>query len=168
MNGRQARGCGGRSASGGTRLFLIVLLPGLLFGPALGGMAAWLHSHGPSGEHLHLLTEQVAQDHLGALHDWHDAQHRHEHDDGTDGEDEPAPTGLLIELPQLLAAPLGGTTLVPALGIQVPAIIPVPRWHLALVEGIHKHELYCSGWPPQREKRTGVAALLRSSHAILI
>lgn len=167
MNSRQARGRGGRSASGRTLLFL-VLLPGLLFGPAFGGMAAWLHSHGPAGEHLHFVTEQVGLDHLGTLHDWHDAQHRHEREDGSDQDDVPAPTGLLVDLPHILAAPVGSTTLVSALSVHLPAVLPAPRWHLALVKGTHRHELYCSGWPPQRAKRSGVAELLRCSHAILI
>lgn len=164
----QATGRGGRSASGRTLLFLVVLLLGLLFGPALGGMAAWLHSHGPAGEHLHFVTEQVGQDHVGTLHDWHDTQHRYEREDGSDQDDVPAPMGLLVDLPHILAAPVGGTTLVSALSVHLPAVLPVPRWHLALVEGINRHELYCSGWPPRRAKRSGVAALLRSSHAILI
>jgi hypothetical protein len=144
------------------------LLPGLLFGQALGGMAAWFHSHGPAGEHLHLVSEQLGQDHPGTLHDWHDAQHRHEREDGSDQDDVPAPTGLMLELPYLLAAPVRSTTLVSASSVSLPASLPVPRWHLALVEGAHRHELCCSGWPPQRAMRSGVAALLRSSHAILI
>ena len=172
MSRRQAWGRGGRSASGRILLFLVVLLPGLLFGPALGGMAAWLHSHGPAGEHLHLVSAQVDQDHPGTLHGWHDVQHRHEREDGredgSDQDDVPAPTGLLLELPHILAAPVGGTTLFSAPSVPLPAVLPVPRWHLALVEGTHRHELHCSGWPPQRAMRSGVAALLRSSHAILI
>jgi hypothetical protein len=144
------------------------LLPGLLFGPALGGMAAWLHSHGPAGEHLHLVTEQVDQDRLGTLHDWHDAQHQYEREDGIDEDDAPTPTGLVIELPHILAVPGGSTTLVSTLGVHLPAVLPVPRWHLTLVEGAPRHELYCSDWPPQRAQRSGVAALLSSSHAILI
>jgi hypothetical protein len=149
-------------------LLLLALLPGPLFGPALAGMGAWLHSHGPEGEHLHFLAPQVEADQLGTLHDWHAAQHGHEHEEGSDEDEVPAPTGLLIDLPHLLAAPWGGTTLVAASSVHLPAILPVPRWHLALAEGTHGHELYRSGWPPQRTKRSGVAALLRSSHAILI
>lgn len=149
-------------------LFLVVLLPGLLFGPALGGMAAWLHSHGPVGEHLHLVTEQVDTNLLATLHDWHDAQHRHEHDDGSNQDEEPAPEGLLIDLPDFLAAPGSGTTLASALSTHLPAILPVPRWHLALVEGPRGQESCCSAWPPQLTRRSGVAALLRTSHAIRI
>jgi hypothetical protein len=145
-------------------LFLVALLPGLLFGPALGGMAAWLHSHGSAGDHLHLLAEQVGADHLGTLHDWHDAQHEQEQLDGSDEGDVPAPTGLLIELPQALAS----TTLVSTLDVHPPALLQAPQWKLGLAEGTCRREPHRSGWPPQLAKRSGVAALLRSSHAILI
>lgn len=132
-------------------------------------MAAWLHSHGPAGDHVHLLAERVDTDHHRTLHDWHAAQHRHERGGGDHEENEtPAPAGLLIDLPHVLATPSAGATPVAAASVHLPANLPAPRWHLALVEGTHRHELYCSGWPPQRAKRSGVAALLRSSHAILI
>ncbi len=166
MNSRPADGCV-RFASG-QMLLLLVLLPALIVGPALGGMAAWLHSHGPSGGHLHLLAPETEHADLGTLHAWHDGQHRHEHEDGTHEEDEPAPTGLLIELPQILAAPSSDPTLASAPSIHLPALLPSAHWHLALVDSTHRPELCRSGWPPQGAKRSGVAALLRSSHAILI
>ncbi len=167
MSSRRTEGRDGRSAFG-QMLFLLVLLPALIVGPALGGMAAWIHSHGPSGGHVHLLAKQLDHGDLGTLHDWHDAQHRHDHEDGTHEEDEPAPTGLLIELPQILAALSSGPTLASAGSIHLPALLPSARWHSALVESTHRPDLCRSGWPPQRVKRSGVAALLCVSHAILI
>ncbi len=131
-------------------------------------MAGWLHSHGPSGEHLHLLAGQVDPDPLGTLHDWHDAQHGHEHEDATDEEDEPTPVGLLIDFPQILAAPCVDPSFTAASSLHSLAFLPPPRWHLAPVAGPHGDGFYPSGWPPQGAKRSGVAALLRSSHAILI
>ena len=114
------------------------------------------------------MTETVDRGHLGSHHDWHDAQHEHEHEDGALEEDEHAPTGLLIHLPYLLAAPRCGASLASAQGLHLPVLLPKHPWSSALLERTHRHELRCSGWPPQRAARSGVAALLRSSHAILI
>lgn len=149
-------------------LLLLVLLPALIVGPALGGRAAWLHSHGPSGEHLHLLAAEPDPADVGTLHEWHETQHRHGDEEGTDEEERPAPTGLLIELPEILAAPSNGQSWSSATSLDLPALLPSPRWHLALLESQHRPELCRSGWPPQPAKRSGVAELLRSSHAILI
>jgi len=167
MNGRRARGSGRKSASL-PALALVVLLPALLCGPALGGMKAWLHSHGPSGGHLHVLMEHLAPDRLGALYDWHHAQHRRWHEGGTRGEDALAPTGLMIDLPRVLVAPCRGSTFFPALSSSLPAIRPAPRWQLERVEAIDRGRQPISGWPPERPERGGVAALLCSSHALLI
>lgn len=181
----QSRTRGGRSASGRSLLVLVALLPVLLVGPAVGGMTAWFHSHGPAGEHLHLLTEHVDAHRHGTLHDWHDAQHgleAHEraddaHEGGREaGEEgvEYAPTGLVIELPRILAAPYArahlasATSIHSAPSIHLPALLPTLRQHLVFGEGPGKNGPCRSGWPPQRAKRIGVAALLCSSHAILI
>jgi hypothetical protein len=157
-------------------LLAFALLPVMLLGAVLGGTRAWLHAHGSQGGHLHLLAEPIAEHHPDALRDCHAAQHRNTHDDGGDArheddahhpDDMPAPAGLLIDLPHVPAAPCAGTTLVSA-SSALPATLPAPRWTLALVDGTHRQKLYGSGWPPQRAKRSGVATLLRSSHAILI
>ena len=148
-------------------LLVLALLPALIFGPALGGMAAWLHSHGPSGGHLHLLALETDHD-LGARQEWHDAQHRHDHQDDTHHEEEPTPVGLLIELPQVIGTAPRVTALSSATWFPLPAFVPSVRSTLVLVESTYRPDLRRSGWPPQRAKRSGVAALLRSSHAILI
>lgn len=151
------------------RTFLLVLLlPALFFGQALGGMAAWVHSHGSSGAHLHLVADRIDDDLLGSLHERFDAQHRHEHEDDAREEEEPAPTGMPIELPELLAAPCKGPRLASAQGLHVPALLATPRWPLVLHVRAPAHERGRSGSPPRGAERSGIAALLRSSHAIRI
>lgn len=160
----------GRVASRRATLLLLsfALLPGLLLGTALGGKVAWLHAHGPAGGHLHVLAEQAADDHHGGLRELHDAQHRHEsgpaHDDG----EAPPPTGLRIDIPHIVAAPCGGAASVSAASVHQSAIFHAPQWAPALVEDPHGSGHFRSGWPPQRAQRSGVSALLRSNHALLI
>lgn len=150
---------------------LLVLLAVLVFGSTLGGMAAWFHSHGPSGGHLHLFATHADPGELDTIHDRHAAQHRHGREDETD-EDEPprlpAPEGLLLELPQILAVVPNGQSAASTSSFHVPAQLFAPRWHIALAQYTHRFDLCHSGWPPQKRTLSGVAALLRSSHAILI
>ncbi len=148
-------------------LLVLALLPALIFGPALRG-TAWFHAHGTSGGHLHLPPSEPDHDDLGALHAWHDAQHRYAHETEKHQEAEPTPEGLLIELPQILAAAPGRSTLASAASIHASLLPPSPRWHVFLVATTYRPDLFRSGWPPQRAQRSGVAALVRSSHAILI
>ncbi len=150
---------------------LLVLLTVLAFGSTLGGMAALFHSHGPSGGHLHLFATHADPGELGTGHDRHAAQHRHGREDETDEDEQPtlpAPEGLLLELPQILAVVPSGQSAASTSSFHVSAQLAAPRWHLALAQCTHRFDLCHSGWPPQRRTLSGVAALLRSSHAILI
>ncbi len=150
---------------------LLVLLTVLAFGSTLGGMAAWFHSHGPSGGHLHLFATHADPGELATVHDRHAAQHRHGREDETDEDEEPtspSPEGLLLELPQILAVVPSAQSSASTLSFHVSAQLAAPRWHLALARCTHRFDLCHSGWPPQKRTLSGVAALLRSSHAILI
>jgi len=151
----------------GRAILVLALLPALLCAPALGGVAAWIHSHGHSGAHVHLLPEEHDHD-FAALDEWHATQHRGGHEQDDHGDDDPAPQGLLIELPELVALAPRVPTGVAGPSAQALAPLPLPRWHLAPVASSHRSDFIRSGWPPQATWRSGVAALLRSSHALLI
>ncbi|MEW6072904.1 MAG: hypothetical protein AB1726_09990 [Planctomycetota bacterium] len=153
--------------SPGRVLLVLALLPALLSGPALGRAAAWIHWHGHSGGHVHLLRDEHARN-VAALDGWHDAQHRPGHENGEHEKNGPAPKGLLIDLPELVAASPPGSTAIPAASVLALALLPIPGLHLALVESSIRPGFLRSAWPPLGSKRSGVAALLRSSHAILI
>jgi hypothetical protein len=152
------------------RILVLVLLPALAFGPILGGAAVLLHAHGLTGEHLHVVAAAADHSHVGAFEEWHGALHEHGHDGSTQEEkqDEPAPIGLPFELPRILATPPGSWASPCAASIVLPLALPVSTWHLAPVWSTHRLDLCRSSWPPQRARRSGTAALLRSSHAILI
>ena len=167
MRGRQGRRRSGPWCPGRV-LFVLSLLTALLFGPALGGAVAWIHSHGDSGGHLHLLPDDEQENEVAALDGWHDAQHRCGHDGDGHADGGPAPRGFLIELPAFAAAAPRGSTVVPAASAQAQIGVPRSFQHLAIVESSTPQWLIRSGWPPHRTNRSGVAALLRSSHAILI
>jgi len=149
-------------------LFALVGLPALVLLPVFAGLQALVHAHGTAGGHVHLPTHhEHASDEA-----WHAAQHaaEHEHEHETPGvgeEDVPAP-GSRLELPELAAAPARDGAAALAKSVATPAPCPAPRWSLACIESSHAPEFFRSGWPPQESWRSGVAALLCSSHAILI
>jgi len=197
MPGRKRRRDAG-IGSRGMRAAILCLLPGVtllsvfFLGMAPGGVSTWIHAHGPEGGHLHLLPSGI-DDTVGGLGEWHGAHHRSEaeheaehhdgpradprdghgaraHEDhGNPDEHEPAPEGVQLDLPVLLAlAPKtpGGATTVGLPGLAAP-LAPL-RWCLAPSRSGHRPELARSGDPPPWSARSGVAALLRSSHALLI
>ena len=148
-------------------LLLALLLPGLLLllGTVVGVQTAWVHSHGEEAGHVHLLAEHADSGEAIGLESWHEHQH-----DGEEPHDEhePTPPGLLIDLPPLVAG--HQQTANPADIIASSCV----RASLAWVPGgalgriRHRPEVLRSGWPPQENRRSGIAALLGSSHAILI
>jgi hypothetical protein len=147
-------------------VLLVALLPVFALGPALGGGMAWFHSHGPSGGHLHLVPSEHGHDH-DALDAWHEVQHHRAQEGESHEVAEHAPDGLRIEMPAVIAtapskAPAPGTSIAP------PAFLPSPGWSVELPGATCRPERCRSGWPPGKARRSGVAALLRSSHAILI
>ncbi len=120
---------------------------------------------------MHVVAMPVDHAHLDALHALHDAEDRHDHEERTHEEgrpEEPAPRGLLIELPHVLAARPRGATSSSATSLAPIVALPSPSLRPAPVEGPLRPEDPRSAWPSRRAKRSGVAALLRSSHAILI
>lgn len=144
------------------------LLLGLVLGPALGGSAAWIHSHGESGGHMHILPDQHVHGELGALDAWHSEQHRQVPADEEPGYEDLAPTGFLIVFHDVLSTPRGTALqgLVPDLA-PLAGALPI-RWHLVPIDGTHRPHVCRCGWPPQGRQLSGTDALLRSSHAILI
>ena len=153
----------------GRILLLLAVLPVLVLGPALGGMVAWLHSHGSSGAHLHLVLEHGEHHGAGPSHAWHAHQHRHDGEDETSGgDDEPSPEGLRLELRELVAAAPRAAAPAPATSIHVLALLPAPAWEPARIEGLPPARSHRSVWPPPGSSRSGLAALLRSSHALRI
>ncbi len=164
-------------------LLFLALLPVLVLGSASGAMGLWLHSHGPTGGHVHLVPPHADPLQLGSLHERHDARHHHEHEhehdhepehehegEPPDGEDEdhPAPRGLVIELPPVLAATPKSSNSSAAASTPLPSMHPVRRWHVAVQAIEHRPDRCRYGGPPQRARRSGVAELLRGSHALLI
>ena len=145
------------------RLLVLALLPALVYGPVLGGLAAWVHAHGPSGAHLHLLQAQTEQ---ADLHERHDELHGHAHE--RHEHEAPEPEGLLIEFPQVLANAPRDPGAGPAASATPAAPVQSVRSSLLFAGSTHRAYLCRSAWPPQEPARTGVAALLLSSHALLI
>ena len=149
-----------------TLLIWLALLPALLLLPALGGFAVWRHAHGPSGTHAHWLasTEDVGDARA------HHALHAHEptRDETYGGGEgyESAPVGLVLAWPRF-EAPLARVHVLPpalacavgraAFGYIAPPLAPFP-------DGVEGR----AAGPPSRARRSGLAELLRGSHAILI
>lgn len=158
-----------RRCAPGHLLLVLLLLPTLLFGAVLDRAAAWLHSHGPKGGHLHLLAEHTDPGDLGAVHAWHDEQHRHGQA-GDHHEDQAnhgaSPDGLLIELAQVQATGLRVPSA--AQSLAHPATLPSVLLSVAHIDGTRDPAPRGPGGPPQRGKGSGVPRLLRTSHAILI
>jgi hypothetical protein len=149
-------------------LFVLVLLPMLLLGPALGGVAASLHAHGDAGAHVHVLAlGSAAECGSSALQDWHATQHQHSDGAPTTGADDRAPEGLTVEFPAALAQSAAAPRPRVVGDAAFAALLPIPLAVPCLASG-HRAPLARTESPPPRAARTGVAALLRSSHAILI
>jgi hypothetical protein len=152
-------------------LLLLALIPALLLGRAFGGRTTWIHAHDDEGLHAHVLHEHVLPENRGhelaTLDSWHDAHHHQEDRDRPDDERKPAPEGLVIALPGIVASPCQPSSAkhTCSLHAQLPSaeLGPQPR---AVGVTCRPHVRF--GWPPQTGERSGVAALLRSSRAILI
>ncbi len=164
-----------RPRKAGRAWLVLVALPALLFGPAFSGAVAWFHAHGAEGGHVHLLTEEHhhAHGHGVVAHEESPRSQPHVETETTDhepghGDGGPAPHGFRIELPAFDAAPTRSSTPIPPASVLALAGHPSlcgPR--LVVAGSTHPARIRC-GWPPQGAQRSGVAALLGSSHAILI
>ncbi len=165
-----AGGRAGRSVAGRTLFLLVVSLPVLILGAAFGRMTAWVHAHGPSGNHLHLQSESTDRHDIGFAHahEGHGAPQGLAQEHGGDEPDEPAPAGLGIDIPLILAVPGGGATIVAESGVPWTELMPAPPWHFAPLVGAHGREHCRAHGPPRPNARSGIPALLRTSHAILI
>lgn len=145
-------------------LLLALLLPALVCGPVFGGRTVWLHSHGDEEVHVHLPPAGSAGG--LALGEWHDSQHHDESDEHH--EHGQVPAGVVVHLPRVLVASSQAARALPSLGAFHIAAWSVTILRVDAGRRPCRPELFRSGWPPQSGQRTGVAELLRSSHAILI
>jgi len=172
-SGRNQRRSGRQRA--GRAWLVLIALPALLFGPAFSGAVAWFHAHGAEGAHVHLLLEEHHHAHGQGVVAHEEDRHSHHPDGGETGDDEPGhgdggpvPHGFRIELPAFDAAPTRGSSPIPPATTHSLAGPPASRGPtVPSVAPTHPVRIR-SGWPPQGAQRSGVAALLRSSHAILI
>jgi hypothetical protein len=152
-------------------LLAVALLSMLVFGSAFGGVEAWFHSHGPSGGHVHVLPEEREHGHehdVADLAGWHRALHGSGDEGPEHEEDGPVPEGFLLELPPITVAAPRDLSVGSALFAPMAAAIPCERPSVHSCAGSTWPGPARSGWPPQGSRRSGIAGLLRSSHAILI
>jgi hypothetical protein len=146
-------------------LLLVLLLPGLVLGATLDGQTAWFHSHGPAGDHLHLLFASADLDgHERASV----VEQLHSHEGAAPEDEHDAPAGIWIELPRILAASTRNASQPQVPVVQASAPLPPVRWRPVTTERLHRPDACRFGWPARGRELSGVAALLRSSHAILI
>jgi hypothetical protein len=153
---------------GGERAFLLAaLLPALLLAPVFGGRAAWIHSHGGIEGHVHILPVSSSAGELGFLGAWHASQHEGEVDSHED-DHERVPSGIVVGFPRILAVCVQGASSASQSVAPHLADAAAYGWRLDAIESPYRPELCRSRWPPGQGRRSGIAALLRSSHAILI
>jgi hypothetical protein len=150
---------------------VLALLPALLLGPALGGMTVWVHAHDDHGGHVHVVVGHVHDGEQHALEHRHALAHRHDgnaqrHDDVQD--EQPSPRGLLIELPEALAAARRERAVTAEESFVLALIPPAPREFVALTIHAPRLDPCRAVGPPGGANRSAVAELLRSSHALLI
>lgn len=148
----------------GSTQLLLALLPALLVLPALGGIAVWWHAHGAAGAHAHGLES------AGSVLDARAHHARHLHEDGArpgaSEQLEPTPAGGVVALPRIDASVVRVPTLPASLDRAAdPAAFQVRSGTDALA--LRSADGRGAG-PTRRARRSGLAELLRSNHAILI
>lgn len=171
-------------ARGARIVVALLILPALLIAPIANGGAVLFHSHGHShaqdhehgNGHAHVLPSALAHGPSHALDDWHHEEHEPANHDRDDPCGDPAPdrrapatppTGLLLKL---------SWSILPR--SELRSCIATPVFQLALAfttETTFDLRANRHAWrepvlPPRAGSpgRSGVAAVLRSSHALLI
>lgn len=148
-------------------LALWLLFPALLLMQVLGGSAALFHEHGSAGNHLHVLS---ATPDLHLVSSWHQARHEGEVDHpSSDREPAEITQDILIQVPASVVIAPSGRELAGKSTVQLHAI------QACLLRCVVDAPT-TPGSPPAplperpqiRSRRSGIATLLRSSHAILI
>ncbi len=164
MNGKSQHRCKPLGSRALQRVLLfIALLPTLVLGPVLGGTRALFHSHGDEGEHVHLVSSLAEHAHAENLEAWHAEQHGespgHDHED-------PLPPSIVIQFPELVAvAHLPG--LAAHADASFSSCCTSPAWRQDVLCRLPVAHAPSPPSPPGIT-RSGIALLLRSSHAILI
>jgi hypothetical protein len=159
-----------RSGSGARCVrFLVALLlvPTLLFGPLVGGRTVWLHAHDGHSSHVHVADSAHDAAALASQHDaWHAAAHSHDDDDEHDRG--PEPEGVFV--PRLVALPTlhGAQAPVADLWTTATATARTVAQRIAFAAPPRKRTPFASTSPPRVRADSGVVALLRASHALLI
>ncbi|MFN0207794.1 MAG: hypothetical protein ACKVS6_15910 [Planctomycetota bacterium] len=161
-------------------LFLLVLIPSLVFGPVLGDNTLLLHSHGEGSPHVHVVGDEVAA-HPDRLEDAHDLQHHHEesqelhdahHESHVDIHNQPKNReqrshGIFIKfLIDKLGKPVHSSSL--ASVVFVASLTFVAPWQLNFDRTTYLRSSCIVERSPPFANRSGIAALLRTSRAILI
>jgi hypothetical protein len=150
-------------------LWLLLAVPTLVLGPLWKGGSLVVHEHSEVGEHVHVFSE-TAHEH----HEEHAAQHELEHEAAERLVSQPAlakPERERVHLLMALPGPLGS----PA----ASSASPVPSALLPLYATVGPRAPSCQtapaisgAGPPGRacgeKQRSGVAAVLTTSRAILI
>jgi len=181
MVGRTCERRSGRSSAWRVLLALVLLAPVLCASP-LGGLEAWIHAHGPWGGHVHVLSDlDELEDHghghghgHGHRHDVADHHARPESREASARAEEdhpqhhPAPEGVRIELPRVIAVAPRDSVRATGPGVPALATAPLVRWTPERIETRGPPESMRCGRPPGRARRSGIVALLQSSHALLI
>lgn len=147
-------------------LVAVLVLPWLLLGSIVGGRTIWLHSHGQEGRHLHT-ADGAATFHAWSLAAEHHEGHGHDEEGGERVEHDCPRTGTPVLLP---FAPIVGVRAPSSPGLSVPIGL-APGSPAAGGRG-DGHRATSrqppADRPPPGPRRSGIAALLTSSHAILL
>jgi hypothetical protein len=183
----------GRQRGAWVLVAFALLLCGSAIAP-LGGLDAWLHSHGSIGWHVHVDDgdSRGSQAHSLAIHDHgehaessvghappaersaarasgHALLHDHPASEQSgDGDNEPR--GMSVDLPQLLLASNrahGSGDLVRDLDAPRGVPRPVLGWHARPV-ALDTARPACRTSPPRVRHRSGIALVVIRSHAILV
>lgn len=170
-----------------------LLLCGSAIAP-LGGLDAWLHSHGSIGWHMHVDDgdSRGFHAHSRAIHDHgehaessvdhappaersaarasgHAPLHDHPASEQS-GDGDKEPRGMSVDLPQLLLASSrahGTGYLVSDLDARRGVLRPVLGWHARPV-ALATIRPACRSSPPRVRHRSGIALVVIRSHAILV
>jgi len=150
----------------GRTLLLVLLFPAIVLGHAIDGQTVLIHSHGDSAGHFHLMPVSSSHEEHGQLDAWHADLHAQEHGEGQHHEEPEGSDGFHIDFPEILVAAPSRTTA--TTNVYLLDLSVWTRAQCTLVASEARPKVLHLGWSPPRPAATGIVALLRSSHAILI
>lgn len=166
-------------------LFVLTLIPALVIGPILGQNSLLFHSHGDTEGHVHVVREEVST-HVGAIHvgaivDEHDQHHEfenynsshdflsHETETQTGGTQQQSTRGILIKFAlDHLAQPPNSHASIEAPAYVRLALFYDTLWQLNCQRCVRQKLSSLPERSPPSVNRSGIAALLLTSRAILV